>query len=77
MNREQTIDRLWERAAHGTRREDVHVAYEAGASEERERWVTLLRSWVVEAERESGPEAAGWLERAIEELAPTTKCSRA
>jgi len=44
MNREQTIDRLWERAAHGTRREDVQAAYEAGAADERKRWRKLLRT---------------------------------
>jgi len=39
-------------------------------AEEQARWVALLRSWVVEAERESRAEAAGWLERAIDALTP-------
>lgn len=38
MTREQTIERLWEDSGHGTRREDVVAAYEAGEAAERERW---------------------------------------
>ena len=38
MDREKTIDDLWERSNHGTRREDVVAAYEAGAASEREAW---------------------------------------
>lgn len=38
MDREQTIDKLWESSNHGTRREDVVAAFEAGVDAERERW---------------------------------------
>jgi hypothetical protein len=44
-DREQTIDRLWEASNHGTRREDVARAYEAGVAAERERYETLR--WLV------------------------------
>lgn len=36
MDKEKVIDDLWERSNHGTRREDVVAAYEAGAVAERE-----------------------------------------
>lgn len=37
-DKERAIDKLWERANHGTQREDVVAAYEAGQAAERERW---------------------------------------
>jgi hypothetical protein len=30
MTKDETIDRLWESSNHGTRREDIVAAYEAG-----------------------------------------------
>lgn len=36
MTKDETIDKLWEDSNHGTRREDVEAAYDAGAAEERE-----------------------------------------
>jgi hypothetical protein len=36
MDREKTIDALWERSSHGTERADIIAAYEAGAAAERE-----------------------------------------
>ena len=43
-------------------------AYADGVAAEHQRCVTLFRSWVIEAESESGQEASGWLELAIERL---------
>ncbi len=34
MGKDEAIDRLWENANHGTRREDVEAAYNAGAAAE-------------------------------------------
>ena len=34
-DREATIDRLWEASGHGTRREDVVAAFEAGEASAR------------------------------------------
>lgn len=31
MNKDETIDNLWSQSAHGTRREDIVAAYNAGA----------------------------------------------
>lgn len=36
MTKDQIIDELWERSGHGTQREDIVAAYEAGAAAERE-----------------------------------------
>lgn len=36
MDKEQTIEDLWEKSNHGTQRQDVVAAYEAGAKAERE-----------------------------------------
>ena len=38
MDKEQIIDNLWENANHGTRREDIEAAYEAGAAAERNKF---------------------------------------
>lgn len=44
MTQDQTIDQLWERAGHGTRREDIEAAYLAGMEAERaERDRTMVR----------------------------------
>ncbi len=37
MSKDETIDNLWEQSAHGTRREDIVAAYNAGALAEQER----------------------------------------
>lgn len=36
MTKDETIEKLWEQSNHGTRREDVEAAYNAGAIAERE-----------------------------------------
>lgn len=38
MDREKIIDALWERSGHGTQREDVVAAFEAGVKWSRERF---------------------------------------
>jgi hypothetical protein len=53
MDKEQIIEKLWELAGHGTRREDIEGAYEAGALEARipqAKW-EALRAWL---ERSAG-----------------------
>jgi hypothetical protein len=37
MTKDETIDKLWESSNHGTRREDVESAYNAGSAAEREK----------------------------------------
>lgn len=37
MSKDETIDNLWGQSAHGTRREDIAAAYNAGALAEQER----------------------------------------
>lgn len=54
-DKDKVIDALWERSNHGTQREDVVRAYEAGAAAERER----LAIWY---------EQTGW--RLDEQLVP-------
>jgi hypothetical protein len=41
MDKDQVIEKLWENSGHGTRRQDVEAAYEAGAAAERERCAKL------------------------------------
>ena len=36
MTKEEMIDKLWGRSNHGTNREDIEAAYNAGAEAERE-----------------------------------------
>ena len=36
MTKEEMIDRLWGQSNHGTQREDIEAAYNAGAAAERE-----------------------------------------
>ena len=36
MTKEEMIDKLWGQSNHGTQREDVEAAYNAGAAAERE-----------------------------------------
>lgn len=38
MDKDQIIESLWEYSNHGTRREDIEAAYEAGAKAERSKW---------------------------------------
>lgn len=38
MDQEQVIEKLWENAGHGTRREDIEASYAAGVAAERARW---------------------------------------
>lgn len=48
MDKEQAIEKLWELSGHGTRREDVEAAYQAGALEARvpqAKW-DALRAWL-------------------------------
>ena len=42
MTKDETIDKLWEQSNHGTRREDVVAALEAGAAAEREACAKLI-----------------------------------
>lgn len=35
LNKEQVIENLWELAGHGTRRQDIEAAYQAGSLEAR------------------------------------------
>lgn len=37
MSKDEIIDKLWENSNHGTRREDVVVAYEAGLNSQMQR----------------------------------------
>lgn len=55
---------------------DIMSAVAALVDAERERWTYLLGRWVVEAESESGPEAAAWLQRAIDRLGPNVEVHR-
>lgn len=36
--KDEQIDKLWESSNHGTMREDIVAAYEAGVAAERARW---------------------------------------
>lgn len=38
MSHDDLIDKLWGACSHGTRREDIAAAYEAGVAAERGRW---------------------------------------
>ncbi len=49
MTKDQTINALWENAGHGTRREDVVAAYEAGVAAERERVETGFTPAILDA----------------------------
>lgn len=44
MTKDETIDMLWECSNHGTMREYVEAAYNAGATAERERILSIARS---------------------------------
>lgn len=49
MEKQQTIDWLWENSGHGTRREDIEAAYAAGEAAERERWTQSIALRAMEA----------------------------
>lgn len=44
MTNDETIDSLWERSNHGTRREDIEAAYNAGVEAEREECAKLCEA---------------------------------
>lgn len=45
MDKEQIIESLWERAGHGTRREDIEAAYAAGEAAASDRSAKLA-AWL-------------------------------
>lgn len=56
MDKEQIIEKLWEDAGHGTRREDIESAYAAGVTAERERCAKLCEDIQAKA-KQWGPMA--------------------
>ena len=46
MDKDEVIDELWGRSNHGTRREDVEFAYNAGVAAERERCKNIVCYWL-------------------------------
>ena len=54
MEKEQVIERLWEVSGHGTRRQDIEAAFQAGALEARvplAKW-DALRAWLERSAKE-------------------------
>ncbi len=41
MTKDETIEKLWEQSNHGTQREDIEAAYNAGATAEHMKWKSL------------------------------------
>ena len=63
MNKEKTIDTLFENSNHGTRREDIEAAYNAGAQAERE-FCSKNRKDILALLAVCLSEAEGWLDEA-------------
>lgn len=61
-NKEEVIYRLWENSGHGTRREDVEAAYNAGV----QACVSIAEAIHAEAERVAHPDAEGWTAECVE-----------
>jgi hypothetical protein len=53
-SKDEEIDRLWERSGHGTRREDIVAAWNAGAAEKDEALLRDFYRWLPRSVKQAG-----------------------
>ena len=67
-SKDEVIDSLWERAGHGTRREDIVAAFEAGTA-----WAKTLVEEAQYADPSANINGTDWHRRAEEALEALAK----
>lgn len=64
MDKEQVIEKLWENAGHGTRRQDIEAAYAAGVAA----CLKIAKAIHAEAADVAHPDAEGWTKECVERI---------
>lgn len=64
MGKDQVIEKLWENASHGTRREDIEAAYAAGVAA----CLGIAKTIHAEAANDAHPDAGFWTKECVDRI---------